>query len=357
MLDKILNELNLNALIITDPYNMRHVSGFRGGEGALYISAAQKVLITDSRYTEQAAKESDFTVIEECRSHNRQTILKECMEKEGVSGDFAMGYEDESMLCCEFDRMKKALPVQTWVALEGRIDALRQIKTEEELTYLAKAEEIGDKAFARLLKVLKPGMTELEVAAELEYFMKQEGAEDLSFNTIVASGLNSSMPHAIPGYKKIEEGDFITCDFGCKYKGYCSDMTRTVVLGKANEKQKEIYNVVLKAQLAGLEAVKAGVSGSSVDKVSRDIITEAGYGEYFGHGLGHSVGLFIHESPRLSPSDDTILQAGMIETVEPGIYVPGFGGVRIEDMVVVTEDGCRNLAHSPKELIEVPVEK
>ncbi len=357
MIDKILNELNLNALIITDPYNMRHVSGFRGGEGALYISAAQKVLITDSRYTEQAAKESNFTVIEECRSHNRQTILKECVEKEAISGDFTMGYEDESMLCCEFARMKKALPVQVWVALEGRIDALRQVKTEEELTYLAKAEEIGDKAFTRLLKVLKPGMTELEVAAELEYFMKQEGAEDLSFNTIVASGLNSSMPHAIPGNKKIEEGDFITFDFGCKYKGYCSDMTRTVVLGKANEKQKEIYNVVLKAQLAGLEAVKAGISGSSVDKVSRDIITEAGYGEYFGHGLGHSVGLFIHENPRLSPSDDTILQAGMIETVEPGIYVPGFGGVRIEDMVVVTENGCRNLAHSPKELIEVPVEK
>ena len=357
MMDKILNELNLNALIITDPYNMRHVSGFRGGEGALYISAAQKVLITDSRYTEQAAKESNFTVIEECRSHNRQTILKECVEKEAISGDFTMGYEDESMLCCEFARMKKALPVQVWVALEGRIDALRQVKTEEELTYLAKAEEIGDKAFTRLLKVLKLGMTELEVAAELEYFMKQEGAEDLSFNTIVASGLNSSMPHAIPGNKKIEEGDFITFDFGCKYKGYCSDMTRTVVLGKANEKQKEIYNVVLKAQLAGLEAVKAGISGSSVDKVSRDIITEAGYGEYFGHGLGHSVGLFIHENPRLSPSDDTILQAGMIETVEPGIYVPGFGGVRIEDMVVVTENGCRNLAHSPKELIEVPVEK
>lgn len=357
MIDKILNELNLNALIITDPYNMRHVSGFRGGEGALYISAAQKVLITDSRYTEQAAKESNFTVIEECRSHNRQTILKECVEKEAISSDFTMGYEDESMLCCEFARMKKALPVQVWVPLEGRIDALRQVKTEEELTYLAKAEEIGDKAFTRLLKVLKPGMTELEVAAELEYFMKQEGAEDLSFNTIVASGLNSSMPHAIPGNKKIEEGDFITFDFGCKYKGYCSDMTRTVVLGKANEKQKEIYNVVLKAQLAGLEAVKAGISGSSVDKVSRDIITEAGYGEYFGHGLGHSVGLFIHENPRLSPSDDTILQAGMIETVEPGIYVPGFGGVRIEDMVVVTENGCRNLAHSPKELIEVPVEK
>ena len=331
MLNNILDELKLNALVITDPYNMRHVSGFRGGEGALYISATQKVLITDSRYTEQAGKESDFTVIEENRAHNRQTILKECMEKETVSGDFHMGYEDQSMLCCEFDRMKAALPVQVWTPLGTKIDDLRQIKTEEELTYLARAEEIGDKAFEKLLKVVKPGMTELEVAAELEYLMKKEGAEDLSFNTIIASGLNSSMPHAIPGYKKLEVGDFVTCDFGCKYKGYCSDMTRTFVLGKA--------------------------SGSSVDKVSRDIIAEAGYGEYFGHGLGHSVGLFIHESPRLSPADDTILQAGMIETVEPGIYVPGFGGVRIEDMVVVTEDGCRNLAHSPKELIEVPIEE
>ena len=163
------------------------------------------------------------------------------------------------------------------------------------------------------------------------------------------------MPHAIPGEKKLEEGDFVTFDFGCKYKGYCSDMTRTVVLGKASEKQKEIYDTVLKAQLAALEALKAGVTGKSVDKVARDIIAQAGYGECFGHGLGHSVGLFIHENPRLSPSDETVLQAGMVETVEPGIYVPGFGGVRIEDMVVVTEDGYRNLAHSPKELIEVPV--
>ena len=357
MLNAILDELKLNALVITDPYNMRHVSGFRGGEGALYISAAQKVLITDSRYTEQAGKESDFTVIEECRGHNRQTILKECMEKENVSGDFHMGYEDQSMLCCDFDKLRKELPVQTWTPLGSRIDDLRQIKTEEELEYLARAEEIGDKAFAEFLKIVKPGMTELEAAAELEYLMKKEGAEDLSFNTIIASGLNSSMPHAIPGYKKLEEGDFVTCDFDCKYKGYCSDMTRTFVLGKASDKQKEIYKVVLKAQLAGLAAVKAGVSGASVDKVARDIITEAGYGDCFGHGLGHSVGLFIHESPRLSPSDDTILKANMIETVEPGIYVSGFGGVRIEDMVVVTEDGCRNLAHSPKELIEVPVEK
>lgn len=352
----ILEELKLHAAVITDEYNMRHISGFRGGEGIIYISNTQNVLITDSRYTEQAQKESDFTVIEENRGHKREEILKECLEKEGIAEGFRMGYEDESLLCAQFDKLKAALAVEEWIPMGGRVDALRQIKTEEELEYLAKAEEIGDKAFAKILTILKPGMTELEVAAELEYQMKKEGAENTSFSTIIASGLNSSMPHAIPGEKKLEEGDFVTMDFGCKYKGYCSDMTRTVVLGKASEKQKEIYGVVLKAQLAALDALKAGVTGKSVDKVARDIIEEAGYGEYFGHGLGHSVGLFIHENPRLSIGDETILQAGMIETVEPGIYVPGFGGVRIEDMVVVTEDGCRNLAHSPKELIEIPVE-
>lgn len=352
---KIMEELQLTAMLITDSYNMRHISGFRG-EGILYISDTQKVLVTDSRYTEQAEKESSFTVIEEHRGHTRQTILKECIEKENAGEAFVMGYEDESMLCAQFNKFQEALPVTKWVALEGRVDALRMIKTEEEQEYLAKAEEIGDRAFAKIIQILKPGMTELEVAAELEYLMKKEGGDDLAFSTIIASGLNSSMPHAIPGEKKLEAGDFITMDYGCKYKGYCADMTRTVVLGKASEKQKEIYNIVLKAQLAALDAIKAGVTGKSVDKVARDIITEAGYGDCFGHGLGHSVGLFIHEEPRLSPAGDTVLQPNMIETVEPGIYVPGFGGVRIEDMVVVTEEGHRNLTHAPKELIEIPVE-
>ena len=351
----ILKDKNLDAMVITDPFNMRYVSGFRGGEGILYISNTQKVLVTDSRYTEQAENESDFTVVEENSEHPRMVILKECMEKEGKTEGFRMGYEDESLLCAQFDKMKENLCVDTWVPLKGDVDALRQIKSEEELEYLEKAEAIGDLAFEKILTILKPGMTELEVAAELEYQMKKAGAENFSFSTIVASGLNSSMPHAIPGEKKLEEGDFVTMDFGCTYKGYCSDMTRTVVLGKASEKQKEIYNTVLKAQLAALDAIKAGVTGKSVDKVARDMITEAGYGECFGHGLGHSVGLFIHEEPRLSPAGETVLEENMIETVEPGIYVPGFGGVRIEDMVAVTKDGCKNFTHSPKELIEIPV--
>jgi len=352
----IMKELQLDAVLITDSYNLRHISGFRG-EGVLYISKTQNVLVTDSRYTEQAEKESDFTVLEYNKNHGQHVILKECIEKDMADESFVMGYEDQSMYCAQFNKFQETLPVTKWVPLKDMVDKRRMIKTEQELEYLAMAESIGDKAFMKMLDIIKPGMTELEVAAELEYLLKKEGGDGLAFSTIIASGVNSSMPHAIPGDKKLEVGDFITMDFGCKYKGYCADMTRTVVLGKANEKQKEIYNIVLKAQLAALDAIKAGIPGKAVDKVARDIIAEAGYGAYFGHGLGHSVGLFIHESPRLSMKEETILQPNMTETVEPGIYLPGFGGVRIEDMVVVTEDGYRNLAHSPKELIEIPVEE
>ncbi len=347
-------KFGVDALFITDPFNIRYLSGYRG-EGALYISKTQKVIITDSRYTEAAGKESDFTVIEENREHKRTQIIKECMAREGTGKNrkFRLGYEDQYMRCSDFSMLNREISDVDWIALEGKIDFLRRIKNERELEWMAKAEAIGDYAFEQICKELKPGMTELEVAALLEYHMKKAGAEGLSFDTIAASGLNSSMPHAIPSEKKLEEGDFLTMDFGCRYKGYCSDMTRTVVIGKASPKQKEIYQTVLKAQLAALDAVCAGKRGSEVDKVARDIIREAGYGSNFGHGLGHSVGLFIHEEPRLSPSDDTVLEEGMIETVEPGIYVPGFGGVRIEDMVVVTKDGCRNLTKSPKELIEI----
>lgn len=348
-------DFQLDALLITDPYNIRYLSGFRGGEGALYISKNQNVLITDSRYTEQAEKESEFAVIEENSAHNRVQILKECIwkEKSGFNQGFSMGYEDNYMICSEFEQLREKLPVTKWAPLKHHINDFRRIKTEEEIALLAKAESIGDYAFSQILKVLKPGMTEIEVAATLEYHMKMAGAENLSFSTIVASGIHSSMPHAIPDEKKLEYGDFLTMDFGCKYKGYCSDMTRTVVIGKASEKQREIYQVVLNAQLSALDALCAGKTGKEIDRVARTIIERAGYGNYFGHGLGHSVGLYIHENPRLSPTDDTVLEEGMIETVEPGIYIPGFGGVRIEDMAVVTKNGCKNLASSPKELIEL----
>lgn len=350
-LEDIFREKKAEALLITDPYNMRYISGFRGGEGMLFLTRDRRALITDSRYTEAASQETDFEVIEENRGHRRTAILRELFSETGAE---AAGYEDQSLRCSEFAILRNALPeVKHWIPLGGSADCLRRIKTPEELEYLRRAEAIGDEAFQALLPLLKPGMTELEAAAELEYQMKKRGAEGFSFDTIMASGIHSSMPHAIPSEKKLEAGDFITMDFGCVYRGYCSDMTRTVVLGKADEKQKEIYGIVLRAQKAALELIRAGLPGSRVDREAREIIEKAGYGDCFGHGLGHSVGLYIHEEPRLSPGDDTILEPGMIETVEPGIYVPGFGGVRIEDMVAVTEEGCENLTHSPKELMEL----
>ena len=349
--EKIVRDSGADALLITDPYNMRYLSGFRGGEGILYLSKDRRVLITDSRYTEAAGQETEFQVWEENRDHPRRTLLTQCLSQDKA---VKVGYEDQALRCCQLARMQRELPmVEEWLPLGVAIDRLRRIKTPQEQEYLARAEAIGDAAFAQLLKVLRPGMTELEAAAELEYQMKKQGASGFSFDTIMASGRNSSMPHAVPSAKKLEKGDFVTMDFGCLYEGYCSDMTRTIVLGKANEKQKEIYRIVLEAQEAALAVIKAGLTGQEVDRVAREIIQKAGYGSCFGHGLGHSVGMFIHEEPRLSPADSTLLEAGMSETVEPGIYVPGFGGVRIEDLVIVTETGCRNLTSSPKELIEL----
>ena len=347
----ILQMEKAGAMLITDPYHLRFLSGFRGGEGMLYLSEKRQGLITDSRYTEAAGKESDLTVIEENAAHKRTQILHECLAQDGTE---VVCYEDEDLRCSAFDKLKKELAeVTRWVPLGHQVEAMRQIKTEEELQYLEKAESIGDAAFSDILQILRPGLTEKEIAAELEYSMKKHGADGLSFSTIVASGLHSSMPHAIPTDKKIENGDFVTMDFGCTYEGYCSDMTRTVVVGKASDRQKEIYGIVLRAQLNCLEHLHAGMSGRDADGYAREIISDAGYGEYFGHGTGHSVGLYIHEEPRISPLDKTILRENMIETVEPGIYIPGFGGVRIEDMVVITKDGHRNLTHSPKELIEL----
>ena len=351
MYRKLVENSGAEAVLITDPVNMRYYSGFAGGEGAVYLSKNRQVLITDSRYTEAAAKESSFEVIEEGLSHKRTEILAECLEKDGAA---SLAYEDQSMTCSDFFRLQEALPqVKEWVRLKSTADDLRRIKTPEEIKNIAAAAAIADKAFSEMMKILKVGMTEKEAAAQLEFLMKKFGADGTSFDTIFASGIHSSMPHAVPTDKKIEEGDFVTMDFGCKVNGYCSDMTRTVVMGKATDKQKEVYNTVLEANERAMAQVKAGVVGKDIDAIARDYIKEAGYGEYFGHGLGHSVGLYIHENPRFSPSEDSVIEANVTETVEPGIYIPGWGGVRIEDLIVVKEDGYELLSHSPKQLIEL----
>ncbi len=348
---KCMEEQKTEGILVSDGCNMRYLSGFSGATGYLYISGKQQVILTDSRYTTQAKEESKgFEVLEISQGAGYPELIAGLIRDDGIG---SLGFEDDVMIYSETVRLQKALPPVQWKPLGAALNDLRVIKSQEELEYIAMAEHIGDVAFSHILEILRPGMTELEVAVELESCMKRNGADSLAFDTIVASGYHSAMPHATPSEKKLENGDFVTMDYGCRYKGYCSDMTRTVVIGHASEQQKEIYGIVLEAQTAALSKVRAGLTGAEIDKIARDIIRNAGYGDYFGHGLGHSVGLFIHEEPRLSPTGTAVLRAGMTETVEPGIYVPGVGGVRIEDLVAVTEDGCRNLTFSPKNLIEV----
>lgn len=350
-MQKLLAEKKLDAVLVSDGYNMRYLSGFTGGTGYLLITKNSKTLFTDSRYTIAAkAQAPDYTVVEVDAARDYCKALNQVLTAENIA---VLGFEANQVRYSTYEGFKARLAVQELVPLYGELADLRRIKTAEEIALHRQAEHIGDLAFEEILKELKPGVTELEIAAKLEYIMKMKGADKLSFESIVASGVNSSKPHAEPGHKKIEAGDFVTMDFGCVYQGYCSDMTRTVVVGKASEKQKEIYNTVLAAQLAVLDMLTPGLPGKAYDKVARDLIYGAGYEGYFGHGLGHSVGLEIHENPRFSMIEEEIVKAGMIMTVEPGIYIPDFGGVRIEDMVVMTEDGYENLTFSKKELIEL----
>lgn len=348
---KCMEELKVDALLVADGCNMRYLSGFSGETGYLYISEQHKVILTDSRYTTQAKEEStEFEVKEISNSAGYAVLIGNLMKEDSIS---SLGFEEQVMIYGDVVDLQNKLPRAEWKGVGNALNHLRMIKTEEELEYIARAEAIGDEAFSHVLTILRPGITELEVAAELESYMKRNGASGLAFDTIAASGYHSAMPHATPSDKKLEYGDFLTMDYGCKYKGYCADMTRTVVIGKASEQQKEIYQVVLDAQTAALDKIRAGLTGAEVDQVARDIIKNAGYGNYFGHGLGHSVGLFIHEEPRISPLGQIVLQPGMTATIEPGIYVPGVGGVRIEDLVVVTKEGHKNLTSSPKKLIEI----
>ena len=334
------------AVVITDELNMRYLSGFRGGEGMLFISKKKNVLITDSRYTEAASQESDFEVIEEKSGNRRTDILKELIKEEQIS---VIAYEDLSMRCSEFVKLRECLTsVEKWIPVKNAANDLRRIKSSEEISDIKEAFRISVEACTDLLGIVRPGMTEKEARAELEYRMMKKGASGLAFDTIVASGENSSKPHAVPTDRAFAEGDFITFDFGCRYDGYCSDMTRTIALGAVSDEQAAVYDIVLKAQTEALSLIRPGAVCKDVDAAARKIISDAGYGKYFGHGLGHSLGLFIHESPSLSPSDGTALEPGMLVTVEPGIYLPGKFGVRIEDTVLITENGYENLVSLPK---------
>ncbi len=339
---------NGEAFLVVSPENRRYLTGFASSDGYLIITKNESVFLTDSRYIEAAQNAiTDCGEVALLSSFSAQ--LPEYIEKLGIKTVFT---EAEKLSVAEFAKTKKALPCECVAEkTDDAVNALRRIKSQAEKQKILAAQAIAEKAFDHILGFIKEGVTEREIALTLDFFMLKNGAECVSFETIAVSGKNSSMPHGVPGDKKIERGDFITLDFGAVVDGYHSDMTRTVAVGEVSEKQAEVYETVLAAQKKSLEILGAGVSCKDADAAARDIIKKAGYGSYFGHGTGHGVGIEIHEEPRVSPKSGSILEIGDVVTVEPGIYIPSEFGVRIEDMAFITENGCENLTKTPKNLI------
>lgn len=348
---KHLKELNLDAALISNDYNRNYLTGFTGDESYILITEEKAYFITDSRYTLQAKEEvKQYDVLE--YKNNIEEFINNLLIENSIT---SVGIEEDYVTLKTYELYKNVFKNVKIAKLGSTIKDLRVIKDEHEIELISKAAEIADKAFNHILSFIKVGVSEIDIAIELEFYMKKLGASGLSFTSIVASGVRSALPHGIATSKKIEKGDFVTLDFGCIYKGYCSDMTRTVVVGNATPDQKEIYNIVLNANIEALKCIKPGIKCFELDSIARDIIIKGGYGDNFGHGLGHGVGAEIHESPRVSPKSQEILKPGMVITDEPGIYIEGFGGVRIEDLVVVTDNGYKVLSNSPKELIEIQI--
>lgn len=340
-----MNNQNIDSVFIFEPSNRRYLSGFTGSTGYLFITRDKEYFLTDFRYIAQAKKQTNFEVIEIKDSLSQ--FLKTVVEEEKINN---MGIEEEYVTYSWYQNLSQKVDISL-IKVDDILRDLRIIKDNEEINNIKQAVAISQKSFSDILEFIKPGVTESEIALQLDYSFRKNGAQSNSFDTIVASGINSALPHAEPTDKRIQYGDFIVIDSGCKYNGYCSDMTRTVVVGNPSDEQRKIYNIVLESQKRALEYINALVSGKDVDKVSRDYISINGYGENFGHSLGHGVGLDIHELPTLSPKSETLLMPGMVVTVEPGIYIENFGGVRIEDMVIIKDNGMENLMSLTKELI------
>lgn len=343
-----LEEISVDALLVYNELNIRYLCGFSFTDGLLLITKKRALLLTDFRYLEMAQNNaySEFEVFD---SPDRTNIILSALKDENVK---TIGFEGRAVSYARYYALSEVYKDYKLVDIGAIIEDFRQVKTEEELSYMDKAQQITDKAFSEVLSVLTPNMTEIEVAAEIEYRMRRLGSEGVAFDTIAVSGASSALPHGTPSTDKLKPG-FLTMDFGARYNGYLSDMTRTVVIGKADEDIKRVYNTVLSAQLAALDYIRAGVVCADADKVARDII-DASYPGTFGHSLGHSVGLFVHEEPRLAAKvTDRILRVNEVVTVEPGIYLYGKYGCRIEDMVAVEKDGVRNFTKSTKDLIEI----
>ena len=341
-----LQDSEADALLVSNGYNRRYLSGFTGSSGWLLISNAAALLITDSRYTEQAGKQArDFTIAPQ--SGQFAPLLLDLCKQYGCE---RLAFESEHVSVAAHDSYREALNGEVaLIGTQGLVEKLRVSKEPDEVAALQRAITIADNALAELLSWLKPGVSERETAWRLEVLMREGGAEGLSFPSIIAAGPNGAMPHHRPGDDAIPADTFIVMDFGCIADGYCSDMTRTVMLGSPPPELQEIYRLVFRAQANAAAQVRAGMTGVEADALARDVIVAAGHGDHFGHGLGHGVGLEIHESPRLSPlAGDEPLPAGAVVSIEPGVYLPGVGGVRIEDLVLLHADGADNLTGSPK---------
>jgi Xaa-Pro aminopeptidase len=345
---KALQELNLDALLIASPINRRYVSGFTGTAGIVLVSLEEAIFITDFRYTEQAQEQAKgFTVVE-----HKKLIEDEVKEQLTRLKVKRLGFEKNHITYATYDRYNELFDAEL-VPTSEIVEKIRLIKTPDELTILKKAAEIADAAFEHIQGYIKPGVKEIEVSNELEFFMRRQGATASSFDTIVASGFRSAMPHGVASTKEIQAGELVTLDYGALYNGYVSDITRTVAVGEISTELRKIYDTVLEAQLRGVNGIKPGMSGIEADALTRDYISEQGYGEYFGHSTGHGIGLEVHEGPGLSFRSEMKLEPGMVVTVEPGIYIPNVGGCRIEDDIVITETGNERLTTSTKELIQL----
>ena len=342
-----LPEHGLDAMLVTSAPGERYAVGFEG-EGWVLVSRDGARYSTDGRYIEAARQQvtgAEIVLTERGQSH--LALAREEIRRRGLK---RVGFESGRVSADELGRWKDSLPCEL-VAAQGLLDGLRATKDEEELARMRQAQRITDEAFREILNFIRPGLTEQEVAARLVYELLRRGGRRVSFDPIVAAGANGSMPHAVPGETVIQPGMFVTMDFGCVYEGYCSDMTRTVAVGQPTDEMERVYHTVLEAQRAGIAAARAGVTGSEVDRAARQAIQQAGYGSFFSHSFGHSLGLEIHESPNASPSEQTVFPAGAVISAEPGIYLPGHFGVRIEDVLVLREGGCEDITQAPKNLI------
>ncbi len=337
----------VDALIITGPSNRRYASGFSSTAGVCVVTGDKSYFFIDSRYYEAASQRANGAEVGLVGGNvTYYDVINKVIADHGIK---TLGFEDETIAYSRHRAYAEKLNAELLPA-QKILDDLRAVKSEEELNLMIEAQRIAEKSFNEILKIISTDMTERELVAELVYRMMKNGASDKSFDPIVVSGPKTSIPHGEAGDVKITEG-FLTIDFGAKYKGYCSDTTRTLCIGRPTEEMVNVYNTVLEAQLAGIAAAKAGVCGKDIDGAARDIIKAAGYGEYFGHALSHGLGIDVHETPVCAPSSEDIMQVGNVISAEPGIYIPGKFGVRIEDVLYITETGSRNITNLPKELI------